>query len=68
MKHCSYVLRNLVSEKNMPYKPIEICILMDFLCNLRDLCIDSLNNKKYFSSYAASYFSNDYDELHKSKK
>ena len=56
------------SERNMPYKPIKICILMGFSCNLSDLCIDSLNNKRYFSSYAASYFSNDYDELYKSKK
>ena len=52
----------------MPYKPIEIYILMGFSYNLPDLCIDSLNNKRYFSSYAASYFSNDYDELHKSEK
>ena len=52
----------------MPYKPIKIYILMDFSCNLLDLCINSLNNKRYFSSYAVSYFNNDYDELHKSEK
>ena len=59
---------DVLDERNMSYKPIKICILMDFSCNLPDLCIDSLNNKRYFSSYAASYFSNDYDELHKSEK